>query len=42
MPSEEEIGGTFDADSITMDSATGAYADADKQAISATKAMRWA
>lgn len=39
VPSEEEIGGTFDADSITMDSATGAYADADKQAISATKAL---
>lgn len=39
VPSEEEIGGTFDADSITMDSAAGAYADADKQAISATKAL---
>jgi hypothetical protein len=38
-PSEEEIGGLFEAESATLDSADGAYLGVEKQAISATKAL---
>lgn len=38
-PSEEEVGGLFEAESVTMDSADGAYLGIEKQAISATKAL---
>lgn len=38
-PSEEEIGGLFEAESATLDSADGAYLGVEKHAISATKAL---
>lgn len=38
-PSEEDIGGMFEAESTTLDSADGAYLGVEKQAISATKAL---